>query len=230
VVDSLAATNFTLLRPARGDRTRPILPVISQPPFLSGPELHAAEQVFGPEIGETEFGLGDLTPEFFFSPRKPIQLGPEASLVWGLGPAFQFPTATDDELGTGKWSAGPGFVVFLSDRALHVTTGFLILNLWSFAGDEDRADVNAMTLQPFLNYNLPKGWYLTASPLITANWEAGEDNRWTVPIGGGIGRIFKIGHQAINANIAAYYNVVTPDDTGANWQLRAEWTFLFPEH
>ena len=51
-----------------------------------------------------------------------------------------------------------------------------------------------------------------------------------MPIGGGIGRIFKIGHQAINANIAAYYNVVTPDDTGANWQLRAEWTFLFPEH
>src|SRR5499427_4546519 len=60
--------------------TRPILPVISQPPFLSGPELHAAEEVFGPDIGRTEFGLGDLTPEFFFSPRKPIQLG-EASLV-----------------------------------------------------------------------------------------------------------------------------------------------------
>ena len=120
--------------------------------------------------------------------------------------------------------------MFLSDRALHVTTGFLILNLWSFAGDEDRANVNAMTLQPFLNYNLPKGWYLTTSPLITANWEADDDNRWTVPIGGGIGRIFKIGDQPINANIAAYYNVVTPDDTGANWQLRAEWTFLFPTH
>jgi hypothetical protein len=209
--------------------TRPILPVISQPPFLSGPELHAAEQVFGPEIGETEFGLGDLTPEFFFSPRKPIKLG-EASLVWGVGPAFQFPTATDDELGTGKWSAGPGFVVFLSDRPLHITTGFLILNLWSFAGEDDRANVNAMTLQPFFNYNLAKGWYLTSSPLITANWEANDNNRWTLPIGGGIGRIFKIGHQAINANIAAYYNVLTPDDTGANWQLRAEWTFLFPTH
>src|SRR5215831_386839 len=128
--------------------SRPILPVIGQPPFLSGPELRAAEQVVSPEIGETEFGLGDLTPEFFFSPRKPIQLGSGASLVWGLGPAFQFPTATDDELGTGKWSAGPGFVVFLSDRPLHVTTGFLILNLWSFAGEEDRANVNEMTLQP----------------------------------------------------------------------------------
>ncbi len=148
--------------------------------------------------------------------------------MWGAGPAFQFPTATDDELGTGKWSAGPGFVVFLSDKALHVTTGFLILNLWSFAGDEDRANVNAMTLQPFLNYNLPKGWYLTSSPLITANWEADDDNRWTVPIGGGIGRIFKIGHQPINANIAAYYNVVTPDDTGANWQLRAAVDIPFP--
>src|SRR5262245_46533398 len=169
---------------------RPILPVIWQPPFLSGPELRAAEQVFGPDIGETKFGIGDLTPEFFFSPRKPIKLG-DASLVWGLGPAFQFPTASDDELGTGKYSAGPDFVVFLSDRPLHITTGFLILNLWSFAGEEDRANVNAMTLQPFLNYNLPKGWYLTTAPLITANWEANDNNRWTLPIGGGIGRIFK---------------------------------------
>jgi hypothetical protein len=210
--------------------TRPILPVIYQPPFFSGRELQALEEIAGPDIGDTELGLGDLTPEFFFSPRKPIQLGPEASLVWGAGPAFQFPTATDDELGTGKWSAGPGFVVFLSDRALHVTTGFLILNLWSFAGDEDRANVNAMTLQPFLNYNLPKGWYLTTSPLITADWEANDDNRWTVPVGGGIGRIFKIGRQPINANLTAYYNVLTPDDIGASWQLRAQWTFLFPTH
>jgi hypothetical protein len=210
--------------------TRPILPVIYQPPFFSGRELRALEEIAGPGIGDTEFGLGDLTPEFFFSPRKPIQLGPHASLVWGAGPAFQLPTATDELLGTGKWSAGPGFVVFLSDERLHITTGFLILNLWSFAGGENRTDVNAMTLQPFLNYNLPKGWYLTTSPLITANWEADDDNRWTVPIGGGIGRIFKIGHQPINANIAAYYNVVTPDDTGADWQLRAQWTFLFPTH
>jgi hypothetical protein len=63
----------------------------------------------------------------------------------------------------------------------------LILNLWSFAGDEDRANVNAMTLQPFFNYNLPKGWYLTSSPLITADWEADDDNRWTLLIGGGSG-------------------------------------------
>jgi hypothetical protein len=80
--------------------TRPILPVISQPPFFSGRELAALEEGFGPGIGDTEFGLGDLTPEFFFSPKKPIKLGRDASLVWGAGPAFQLPTATDVDLGS----------------------------------------------------------------------------------------------------------------------------------
>ena len=102
--------------------TRPILPVIYQPPFVSGRELGALEQKFGPDIGDTEFGLGDLTPELFFSPKKPIELAPGTSLVWGLGPALQFPTATDKALGTGKWSAGPGFVVFLSDKPLNLAS------------------------------------------------------------------------------------------------------------
>ena len=111
-----------------------------------------------------------------------------------------------------------------------MTTGFLINNLWSFAGDEDRSNLNAMTLQPFFNYNLPKGWYLTTSPRHHRQLGGSKDNRWTVPIGGGIGRIFKIGDQPVNAQLTAYYNVVTPDDIGANWQLRAQWTFLFPTH
>jgi hypothetical protein len=175
---------------------RPILPVIYQPPFISGPELQAAEAIAGPGIGRTEFGLGDLTPELFFSPKDPIVLRQGLSMVWGVGPAFQLPTATNDKLGTGKWSARPAFVTFFSAKPLHVTTGFLIFNLWSFAGDQDRANVNAMTLQPFWNYNLPDGWYLTTSPLMTANWEAKGENRWTVPIGGGFGRIFKIGDQS----------------------------------
>jgi len=92
----------------------------------------------------------------------------------------------------------------------------LINNLWSFAGDEDRPNVNAMTLQPFFNYNLPEGWYLTTSPIITANWEADSNNRWTLPVGGGIGRVLKIGDQPVNAQVNAYYNVVTSDDTGSN--------------
>jgi hypothetical protein len=208
--------------------TRWIMPVINQPPFFSGEELHVLEGIVGPDIGRTEFGLGDFTPSFFFSPKAPIPVAPGVGLVWGAGPVFQLPTATDRVLGSDKWSAGPTFVTLLLTKK--VVTGVLINNLWSFAGNEDRPNVNAMTLQPFFNYNLPEGWYLTTSPVITANWEARSDNRWTVPIGGGIGRIFKIGDQPVNAQLTAYYNIVTPDDIGANWQLRAQWTFLFPTH
>ena len=195
--------------------TRPILPVIYQPPFFLG--------------DDTDFGLGDLTPEFFFSPTKPIPLSPGVEFVWGAGPAFQLPTATDSRLGSGKWSAGPGLVVLLLSKKPDVVTGFLVNNLWSFAGDEDRANVNLMTLQPFFNYNLPEGWYLTTSPVITADWEANRNDRWTLPVGGGFGRVFKIGSQPVNAQLTAYDNVVTPKATGADWQLRSQFTFLFPE-
>ena len=192
--------------------TRTIMPVIYQPPFFEG--------------DSTDFGLGDLTPAFFLSPKKPIPIKPGVGLVWGAGPVFALPTSTDPRLGTEKWSAGPTFVALLLTKK--VVTGFLINSLWSYAGESDRADVNAMTLQPFFNYNLPKGWYLTTSPIITANWEAPSDERWTIPIGGGIGRVFKLGSQPIDAQVSYYYNVERPALTGGDSQLRAQSTFLFP--
>ena len=106
--------------------------------------------------------------------------------------------------------------------------GALANNQWSFAGWGDKS-VNAMLVQPFINYNLPHGWYLTSSPIITADWKADSDNRWTVPLGGGVGKIFKIGKQAINAQLAGYYNVATPKDFGADWQLRFQVQLLFPK-
>lgn len=100
--------------------------------------------------------------------------------------------------------------------------------LWSFAGQSDRANVNQLLVEPFLNYNLPEGWFLITDIIITANWEADSDNRWTVPLGRGVGKIFKIGNQAINSRIEAYYNVVKPD-SAPNWQLSFTWQFLFPK-
>ena len=79
----------------------------------------------------------------------------------------------------------------------------------------------------FLNYNMAHGWYLTAAPIITANWLAASDERWTVPIGGGFGRVFKVGDQPVNASIAGYYNAIRPTGTPA-WQLRASIALLFP--
>jgi len=106
--------------------------------------------------------------------------------------------------------------------------GALVNNIWPVGGDGPRTNCNVMTLQWFVNYNFPGGLYLTSSPIITANWEAHGGNRWTVPLGGGIGRVFKIGEQPVNAQLGAYYNVARPD-FGPEWSIRFQPQFLFPE-
>jgi hypothetical protein len=100
-----------------------------------------------------------------------------------------------------------------------------------FAGDSDRKNVNLMTIQPFVNYNFPEGWYVSSSPIITANWQAeGSGNTWTVPLGGGIGRLIRIHKLPVNLQAQAFYNVVKPDDDPtADWTLRLQVQFLFPK-
>jgi hypothetical protein len=187
--------------------TRWVTPVISQPPLTV--------------TGDREFGLGDINPSFFFSPKQPTH-----GIIWGIGPTFVFPTGTDKTLTQGKYSVGPTFVALTIQGPW--VLGVLVNNVWSFAGRSNRAPVNQMLLQPFVNYNLPGGWYLTSSPIITADWEASDGDRWTVPVGGGFGRVFKIDKQAINAQLAAYYNVARPSGA-ADWQLRAQVQLLFPK-
>jgi len=106
--------------------------------------------------------------------------------------------------------------------------GALVSNIWSFSGDDERADVNSFLMQYFVNYNLPDGWYLTSAPIITANWEAESGEQWTVPFGGGIGRVFRIGRQPINMQTQVFYNVETPTN-GAKWQWRLQVQLLFPK-
>jgi len=186
--------------------TRIITPIIHQPALTP--------------MGKDENGLGDINPSFFFSPANPEKL------IWGIGPTMTFPTATKKFLGYQKYSAGPTAVA-LTMKGPWVY-GALINNQWSFAGNHKRKKVNAMLLQPFVNYNLPKGWYLTSSPIMTANWVANTDNTWTVPVGGGIGKILRIGKLPVNATISAYYNAVRPTHA-ADWQLRFQIQLLFPE-
>jgi hypothetical protein len=185
--------------------TRTIVPLICQPSL--GPGIDSAA------------GLGDIQLQLFFSPSKP------SKFVWGVGPIFQFDTATDDVLGQGKWCAGPTAVALVMDGPWVV--GALANNIWSFAGDDDREDVNQMLVQPFVNYNFKGGWYLTFAPIITANWEADSDDRWTVPLGGGAGKVLHFGKLPVNTSLQAYYNVEHPDD-GPEWQLRFQVQFLFP--
>jgi len=188
---------------------RPIIPIIRQPDLL--------------EAGDT-WGMGDIELQTYLSPLRP---GPA---IWGVGPVLQAPTATNGKkLGTQKWSAGPGAVVLTMPG--HWVVGALANNIWSFAGDNDREDVNFTTIQPFVNYNFRDGWYVTSAPVITANWKTdGDDNVWTVPVGGGFGRLIRIGKLPVNLHATAYYNVVKPeDDPAADWTLQLQVEFLFPE-
>ncbi len=189
--------------------TRTIVPVVSQP-------------AFGPNQ-ERELGLGDTLFSAFFSPKdRNLWLG---NWLWGAGPAILLPTSTDDRLGPGEWGAGPSAVI-LSMRGRWVI-GSLFSNVWSFTGDDS---VNLFTWQPFVNYNLDHGWYLSSSPVITANWKADDsDDTWTVPLGGGIGRVLLLGRQPINVSLQGFYNVVRPDLIGPDWSIRFTIQFLFPK-
>jgi hypothetical protein len=108
------------------------------------------------------------------------------------------------------------------------TLGALVNNVWSFAGQSSRPDVNQMLFQYFINYNLNKGWYVTSSPILTSNWQATGGGRWIVPFGGGVGRIMRLGFQPVNLTAQFYGNAVHP--SGASpLGLRLQIAFLFPK-
>jgi len=186
-----------------------IMPIVYQPvPNAPGT----------PETGE--YGLGDMVPTFFISPKKP------GKLIWGAGPVFQLPTATNTFLGQGKLGIGPSIVLLTQPG--HWTLGILVNNVWSVAGSGSRPEVNQFLLQYFINYNLKKGWFITWQPTLTANWEAASGNQWTVPYGGGVGRIMKLGNQPVSLTGQFYGNAVHPANTPA-WTMRLQIAFLFPK-
>ena len=187
--------------------TRTILPVVWQPD-ASQP------------TGQGWYGLGDLNPSLFFSPAK------SGKLIWGVGPALVFPTATAPELGQGKVSAGPGVVALTTPG--HWVIGALANNVWSFAGTGSRPPVNQFLLQYFVNYNMKGGWYVTTSPIITADWRASSGNALTLPFGGGFGRIMKIGFQPVNLQLQFFGNAKYPAGTSP-WGMRFQVALLYPK-
>jgi hypothetical protein len=172
-----------------------------------------------PRISPTQgdkSGLGNMEPEFYFSPSH------VGGVIWGAGAKLFLPTATDKAFGlVNGWGGGPAAVALTIQGPWVV--GVLANNIWAGTGQEK---VNQLTVNPFINYNLSDGWYIASAEIVTANWEAKSGQQWTVPIGGGVGRLFHIGSQAINARVQALDNVVHPQ-YAPNWQIQAQIQFLF---
>ena len=164
------------------------------------------------------FGLGNLQPEFYFSPAHP------GKVIWGVGPKLYLPTATSDRLGINRMGGG------LAAAALTINgpwiIGMIAHNVWAGSGTER---VDQMTLSPFVYFNVKDGWYFVSSPVISSNWAATSRDRWTVPLGGGIGRLFKIDKQPVNARIQCLHNAARPN-FGPSWQLQVQVQFLFSKH
>ena len=172
------------------------------------------------ESGRTS-GLGDINYSLFFNPREP-----KGKLIGGVGGSITAPTASDDRLGSGKWSAGPTVIGLVQPG--WGTYGGLVRHLWSFAGEDNRRDVNQSLIELFVNYNLDKGWYLISDSVITVDWEIKSGDKVTLPLGGGFGKIFQVGNQPMNARVEAYYNAIRPDGA-PDWTIGGTIQWLFPK-
>jgi hypothetical protein len=185
--------------------SRTILPMISQPSLVEG--------------AQPTFGIGDIVQSFFLSPNK------TQPFIWGAGPALLVPATADPFLGTEKWGLGPTAVVL--KQSGQWTYGALFNHIWSFAGDDDRADVNQTLLQPFLSYGTKSGVTYTINTESTANWEAADGQKWTVPINLSFSKVTRIGKRPVSFALGAGYFAEKPDG-GPSWKLRFSTTFIFP--
>ncbi|PZV17442.1 MAG: neuromedin U [Pseudanabaena sp.] len=208
-------------RTANATVIAPLLPIsIGENQLFVRPSIPL---VYAPTLSQPEggtYGLGDIRLQVYFAP-KPTQKG----LIWGIGPTFLFPTAGARTLGIGKWGIGPAAVAVVSEGRW--TIGAQIENYWSIAGDNDRPNVSQLTVQPIINYTLDDGWYLVSSPIIAAFWNIPSGEKWVVPIGGGIGKVFKIGDRPFNVSVQAYWQAIRPDNT-SGLSLVVQLQSIFP--
>jgi hypothetical protein len=169
---------------------------------------------------DSEFGIGDTALSLFWTPAD------AGNPVWGVGPIFLLPTASNPEvLGSEKWSVGPTGVLFYTMG--NWTMGGVASNVWSVAGSGSRDDVNLLTLQYFVNYNLKGGWVIGTSPIITANWKADSDNTWTIPWGLQVGKLTSFGSRPVNLSLGFYHNSRRPDGAAKD-QVRFQLNLIFP--
>jgi len=183
---------------------RLIVPVLSNPAAAPGQDR--------------KNGLGDIVYEGFLSPA------PKGGFIWGAGPILQMRTASDEHLGSGKWSIGPAVVALQQEGRWSL--GALVTQVWSFAGAEDRGNVSQMQIQPIINYRLSAQHAIAYSGTIVADWKADSSNRWTVPLGATYSILTKpAGFVPVNYIIGMGRNVVRPDFAG-DWYFRFQANFI----
>lgn len=130
---------------------------------------------------ETPTGLGDIYAQALYIPH----LSRKFAFVTGTGVVL--PTATHKTLGLGKWQVAPLAVpVWFLPRG----KGFFMVKFQDFisiAGVGDRPDVNALFINPTLNYIPARRWLVQADAESRTNWK--NRNRTDFRVGFGAGKV-----------------------------------------
>jgi hypothetical protein len=183
--------------------TRTIVPIVHQEALV--------------DPGEDLDGMGDVLQSLFLSPKDPVH-----GWIVGAGPVFNYPTATENALGSQKWGAGPTAVV-LQQRS-GWTYGMLTNQVWSFAGSSHRTNVSSTFLQPFLSYTTATHTTFLLNTESTYDWRASQ---WTVPLNPTVSQVLKIGSLPLTLGVGGRYYAEKPSG-GPDWGLRFIVTLLLP--
>jgi hypothetical protein len=219
--------NFDFGAGPTGDGFKSTLNIQPVVPISIAPEWNMVVRTIVPIVyqedisaaGASEFGLGDTVQSVFFSPKE---IG-ASGIVWGAGPVFLYPTATDRFLGGEKWGAGP--TVVLLKQAGKNTIGFLGNHIFSVAGDDTRGDISATFMQPFFSHTTARATTYSINTETTYDWLR---ESWTVPVNVGVAQLMRMGAQPVQIGITGRYYLEKPAG-GPDWGVRLNVTLLFPK-
>ncbi len=190
--------------------TRPVIQVYNSAPYQTST---------GADARTTNFG--DWTQLELLSPAD------SGKWLLGAGPTFIFPTAGSVYTGQGKFQVGPAIVLaYMTDKYI---VGVFPQQWWSYAGDPTRSNTSQINIQPIANLFFEGGWNVGYSGNITASWKEPGNNRWTVPIGIGVGKVVKFGRLPVKIGLAGQYMVTQPDPVGQRWNIQLLLTPVLPK-
>jgi hypothetical protein len=198
--------------------TRPVFQLISAPYLEVTPP--AASGATPRLQWDRETGLGDTVLMQLFAPAG------MGNWVYGLGPTWIFPTATDDVLGQGKWQVGPaGVFMYLGQKWI---LGFIGQQWWSFAGDEDRAYTSTLNFQYIIQYRITSTWQIGMAPNMIVDWYADDDNKLSLPVGLGSSVTLRLGKMPVKFGFEVQYYAIRPDNFGPEWNFKVSITPVIP--
>ena len=177
------------------------------------------QDIILPDSG-SQSGLGDVVQSVFFSPKQPTKNG----WIWGAGPVLLLPTATDDLLGANKWGVGPTAVALKQEGPW--TYGALANHIWSVAGDDNRQDISATFLQPFLAYTTKEAVTFLLNTESTYDWKS---KQWAVPLNATATKVMKLGNQIVSVGGGVRYWAESTEGGPEGLGVRLLFTLVFPK-